>query len=175
MHRLDRGTSGLLVVARSEEAHRRLSGLVRRRELGRVYLALVRGSPRSRSGRIEAAIGRDRDDPTRVSLESDRPREAVTHFDVMRVYERHALLRVRLETGRMHQIRVHLAAIELPIVGDALYGVPEPPLERPFLHAAELRLPPSLQRRAPRAALAAARRTCRRTSTRSAEARLPLR
>jgi 23S rRNA pseudouridine1911/1915/1917 synthase len=138
VHRLDRDTSGLLVVARSEEAHRRLSGLVRRRELERVYLALVRGAPRSRSGRIEAPIGRDRDEPTRVSLDTDSPRPAVTHFELISRHGPDALLRVTLETGRMHQIRVHLAAIELPIVGDAVYGVPEPSLGRQFLHAARL-------------------------------------
>jgi 23S rRNA pseudouridine1911/1915/1917 synthase len=138
VHRLDRDTSGLLVVARSEEAHRRLSALVRRRELERVYLALVRGEPRSRSGRIEAAIGRDRDEPTRISLDTDSPRHAVTHFELLSTHEGHALLQVRLDTGRMHQIRVHLAAIDLPVVGDAVYGVAEPALGRQFLHAARL-------------------------------------
>jgi 23S rRNA pseudouridine1911/1915/1917 synthase len=138
VHRLDRETSGLLVVARSEEAHQRLQRLVRRRELGRGYLALVRGRPRSWSGRIEAPIGRDRSDPTRQSLDSDAPRDAVTHFDVLELLPRHALLAVRLETGRMHQIRVHLAAIDLPVAGDRVYGVPEPGLDRQFLHAARL-------------------------------------
>ena len=79
--------------------------------------------------------------PTRISLDSERPRDAVTHFDVERLLDRHALLRVRLETGRMHQIRVHLAAIGLPVVGDRVYGVPEPLLERQFLHAASLACP----------------------------------
>jgi 23S rRNA pseudouridine1911/1915/1917 synthase len=138
VHRLDRDTSGLMVVARSEEAHERLSALVRARGLERTYLALVRGRPRSRSGRIEAPIGRDRGDPTRISLDTDTPREAVTHFDVEQLLPGHALLRVRLETGRMHQIRVHLEAIDLPVVGDPVYGVPEPALERQFLHAARL-------------------------------------
>jgi 23S rRNA pseudouridine1911/1915/1917 synthase len=138
VHRLDRDTSGLLLVARSEEAHARLADLVRRRGLERTYLALVRGRPASRSGRIEAPIGRDRDDPTRVSLETDAPRDAVTHFEVERLLAGHALLRVRLETGRMHQIRVHLAAIDLPVAGDPVYGVPEPRLGRQFLHAARL-------------------------------------
>jgi 23S rRNA pseudouridine1911/1915/1917 synthase len=138
VHRLDRDTSGLMVVARSEEAHRRLSDLVRAHELERTYLALVRGRPASRSGRIEAPIGRDRDDPVRVSLETDSPRDAVTHFEVERLLPGHALLRVRLETGRMHQIRVHLAAIDLPVVGDAVYGVLDPALARQFLHAARL-------------------------------------
>jgi 23S rRNA pseudouridine1911/1915/1917 synthase len=138
VHRLDRDTSGLLLVARSDEAHARLSDLVRRRGLERTYLALVRGRPASRSGRIEAPIGRDRDDPTRFSLDTDTPRDAVTHFEVERLLAAHALLRVRLETGRTHQIRVHLAAIDLPVVGDPVYGVPEPAVGRQFLHAAAL-------------------------------------
>jgi 23S rRNA pseudouridine1911/1915/1917 synthase len=141
VHRLDRDTSGLMVVARTEEAHRRLSALVRRRALERTYLALVAGRPRSRSGRIEAAVGRDRKDPTRVSLDTDVPRAAVTHFELERLLPGHALLSVRLETGRMHQIRVHLGAIGLPVVGDAVYGVSEPALGRQFLHAARLAFP----------------------------------
>jgi 23S rRNA pseudouridine1911/1915/1917 synthase len=138
VHRLDRDTSGLLVVARSEEAHRRLKRLVQRRDLERTYLALVRGRPRSRAGRIEAPIGRDRRDPTRQSLDSDRPRDAVTHFELVEQLGEYALLRVRLETGRTHQIRVHLAAIGLPVVGDTVYGVPDPALGRQFLHATRL-------------------------------------
>lgn len=141
VHRLDRDTSGLLAVARSDEAHRRLQDLVRERAFERTYLALVRGRPRSRSGRIEAAIGRDRGDPTRVSLETDSPRDAVTNFEVEQAWPELALLRVRLETGRMHQIRVHLAAVELPVVGDAVYGVRDPLLGRQFLHATELAFP----------------------------------
>ena len=139
VHRLDRDTSGLLVVARSEEAHRRLQRLVRRRVLTREYLALVRGRPRSRAGRIEAPIGRDRRDPTRMSLDSAHAREAVTHFELIELLREHALLRVRLETGRTHQIRVHLAAIELPVSGDPVYGiVGDLGLARQFLHAARL-------------------------------------
>jgi 23S rRNA pseudouridine1911/1915/1917 synthase len=138
VHRLDRDTSGLLVVARSEEAYRRLQSLVRRRRVEREYLALVRGHPRSHRGRIEAAIGRDRHDPTRRSLDTASPRPAVTHFVVEELLAEHALLRVRLETGRTHQIRVHLAAIELPVVGDRVYGVPGLGLERQFLHACRL-------------------------------------
>jgi 23S rRNA pseudouridine1911/1915/1917 synthase len=139
VHRLDRDTSGLLVVARSPEAHRRLQQLVQERRLTREYLALVVGSPRSRRGAIEAPIGRDRHDPLRHSLDTDSPREAVTHFEVVELMPRHALLRVTLETGRTHQIRVHLAAIDLPVAGDALYGRPgELGLERQFLHAARL-------------------------------------
>jgi 23S rRNA pseudouridine1911/1915/1917 synthase len=138
VHRLDRDTSGLLVVAKTEEAHRKLQSLVRRHKLEREYLALVRGRPRSRAGRIEAAIGRDRSEPTRRSLDTDTPRDAITHFEVVEQLPEHALLRVRLETGRTHQIRVHLAAIDLPVVGDRVYGVPGLELERQFLHAARL-------------------------------------
>jgi 23S rRNA pseudouridine1911/1915/1917 synthase len=139
VHRLDRDTSGLLVVARSEEAHRRLQELVRRREVERRYLALVRGRPRSRSGRIEAPIGRDRTDRSRHSLDTATPREAVTWFEVVELLAEHALLGVRLETGRTHQIRVHLEAIELPVAGDPVYGVPgDLGLQRQFLHAARL-------------------------------------
>ena len=139
VHRLDRDTSGLMVVARSEEAHRRLQELVRHRGLERHYAALVVGRPRSRSGRIEAPIGRDRRDPMRHSLDTDTPREAVTHFELVEQLPRHALLDVRLETGRTHQIRVHLSAIGLPVAGDPLYGRPrELGLERQFLHAARL-------------------------------------
>ena len=139
VHRLDRDTSGLLVVARSEEAHERLQQLVRERALEREYLALVRGKPRSRTGRIEAPIGRDRRDPTRQSLDSETPREAVTHFELEELLPRHSLLLVRLETGRMHQIRVHLAAINLPVSGDPVYGIPgDVGLERQFLHAVRL-------------------------------------
>jgi 23S rRNA pseudouridine1911/1915/1917 synthase len=141
VHRLDRDTSGLMVVARSEEAYRRLQDLVRRRLLDRRYLALVRGRPRSRSGRIEAAIGRDRHDPIRQSLDTETPREAVTHFEVAELLAAHALLALRLETGRTHQIRVHLAAIDLPVVGDPVYGVPDPALGRQFLHANALEFP----------------------------------
>ena len=139
VHRLDRDTSGLLVVARSPEAHRRLQELVRNRDVTREYLALVAGRPRSWRGTIEAPIGRDRQDPLRHSLDTDVPREAITHFDVEELFPRHALLRVRLETGRTHQIRVHLAAIDLPVAGDPLYGRPgELGLDRQFLHAGRL-------------------------------------
>jgi 23S rRNA pseudouridine1911/1915/1917 synthase len=142
VHRLDRDTSGLLVVARSREAHRRLQELVREREIEREYLALVVGRPRSRAGRIEAPIGRDRRDPTRHSLDTDTPREAITHFELEELLRGHALLRVRLETGRTHQIRVHLEAIGLPVAGDPVYGrAGELGLARQFLHAARLAFP----------------------------------
>jgi 23S rRNA pseudouridine1911/1915/1917 synthase len=139
VHRLDRDTSGLLVVARSQETHASLQEAVRRRQLERRYLALVRGRPASLRGRIEAPIGRDRRAPTRRSLDTDEPRDAVTHFEVRETFAEHALLEVTLETGRTHQIRVHLAAIDLPVAGDAQYGVRgDLGLTRQFLHAYRL-------------------------------------
>jgi 23S rRNA pseudouridine1911/1915/1917 synthase len=131
-----------LVVARSDEAHRRLQQLLRRRKLVREYLALVRGRPRSKRGRIEAPVGRDRHNPTRISLDTDTPRDAVTNFEIVEAMGRHTLMRVVLETGRTHQIRVHLAAIDLPVSGDPTYGVEgDLGLERQFLHAARLAFP----------------------------------
>jgi len=141
VHRLDRDTSGLMVVARTETAYRGLQALVRSRALERGYLALVQGHPQSHRGRIEAPIGRDRADPTRQSLDTDTPRDAVTHFELVELLPEHSLLSVHLETGRTHQIRVHLAAIGLPVAGDPVYGVGGLGLERQFLHAASLAFP----------------------------------
>jgi 23S rRNA pseudouridine1911/1915/1917 synthase len=139
VHRLDRDTSGLLVVARSDAVHRALRSLLSSRRLRREYLALVDGHPSSRSGTIDAPIGRDRRDRTAMSIDTDSPREARTHFEVEEMLPQSALLRVTLETGRTHQIRVHLAAIGLPVSGDPAYGVPGAyGLERQFLHAARL-------------------------------------
>jgi 23S rRNA pseudouridine1911/1915/1917 synthase len=139
VHRLDRDTSGLLVVARSDEAHERLQELIRRRRVERRYLALVQGAPRSRTGRIEAPIGRDRLDKSRHSLDTATPRNAVTHFEVLELLGSRALLELTLETGRTHQIRVHLEAIGLPVSGDPTYGAAgDLGLERQFLHAARL-------------------------------------
>ena len=124
VHRLDRDTSGLLVVARSEEVHRRLRSLLSSRKLQREYLALVDGHPESRTGTIDAPIGRDRRDRLAMSIDTDSPREARTHFEVEELLPEATLLRLVLDTGRTHQIRVHLAAIGLPVCGDPLYGPP---------------------------------------------------
>jgi len=139
VHRLDRDTSGLLVVARSAEAHRRLKGALQAREVTREYAALVEGRPPARTGTIEAPIGRDRRVRTRMSTDTDAPRDAVTHFAVAEALPRTTLLDVRLETGRTHQIRVHLEAIGHPVVGDPEYGTAgRLGLGRQFLHAARL-------------------------------------
>ncbi|MEI7759193.1 MAG: RluA family pseudouridine synthase [Thermoleophilia bacterium] len=139
VHRLDRDTSGLLVVARSSEAYDLLQEMIRKREVERTYAALVRGKPQSASGRIEAPVGRDRRDRTRHSLDTPTPRDAVTWFEVREEMDDHTLLDVKLETGRTHQIRVHLEAIGLPVSGDPVYGVAgDLGLERQFLHARRL-------------------------------------
>lgn len=141
VHRLDRDTSGLLVVAKSEEAHRRLKSALAARRIVREYLALVEGRPPSRSGTIDAPLGRDRRSRTRMSIDSDRPRAARTHFELERALPSTTLLRVRLETGRTHQIRVHFQAIGHPVCGDRQYGAPDRyGLHRQFLHAARLEL-----------------------------------
>jgi 23S rRNA pseudouridine1911/1915/1917 synthase len=139
VHRLDRDTSGLLVVARSEEAHRALRAALQARAITREYLVLVEGRPPARTGTIDAPLGRDRRVRTRMSTDTDVPREAVTHFEIERALPRTTLLRVRLETGRTHQIRAHLQAIGHPVVGDPEYGTPgRLGLERQFLHATRL-------------------------------------
>jgi 23S rRNA pseudouridine1911/1915/1917 synthase len=139
VHRLDRHTSGLLVVARDEAVHRALRDALARREITREYLALVEGRPPARSGTIDAPIGRDRRHRTRVSTDSDEPRPAVTHFALEEALPTTTLLRVRLETGRTHQIRAHLLAIGHPVAGDPEYGTAGLlGLDRQFLHAARL-------------------------------------
>ncbi|MDQ6731433.1 MAG: RluA family pseudouridine synthase [Actinomycetota bacterium] len=139
VHRLDRETSGLLVVAKDEAVHAELKALLAARRLRREYLALVEGHPQARTGTIDAPIGRDRRDRVLVSIDTDAPREARTHFVLERRLAATSLLRVTLETGRTHQIRVHLAAIGHPVCGDPQYGSAGAyGLERQFLHAARL-------------------------------------
>jgi 23S rRNA pseudouridine1911/1915/1917 synthase len=139
VHRLDRDTSGLLVVAKSEQAHRELKALLQARELRREYLALVDGVPPAHSGTIDAPIGRDRADRVLHSIDTSTPREARTHFEAVESFQQSTLLRVVLDTGRTHQIRVHMKAIEHPVTGDRAYGgSARYGLKRQFLHAARL-------------------------------------
>ena len=144
VHRLDRGTSGLLVVARTERAHQLLVEQMRAHQPERVYCALVGGHPEAPSGLIDAPIGRSSRNPQRMTL-TDRGRPARTRYTVERRYAqpaRVALLECQLETGRTHQIRVHLRAIGHPVIGDPTYGPGRADdvfgLSRPFLHARSL-------------------------------------
>ena len=137
VHRLDRETSGLMVVALSEKAHGNLSEAIRTREVTRRYTALVHGIVQPDHGIIDAPISRDSRRPTRQrTWGAGRP--ARTHYEVTAQYADTALLAVTLETGRTHQIRVHMAAIDFPVVGDPVYGRPGFGLKRQFLHASGL-------------------------------------
>jgi 23S rRNA pseudouridine1911/1915/1917 synthase len=140
VHRLDRDTSGLLLVARTEAAYDALRAQMRARAITREYLALVEGRPPAREGTIDAPLGRDRRVRTRISSDTDEGKPAVTHFEIERALPHSTLLRVRLETGRTHQIRAHLLEIGHPVLGDPEYGKPGYGLERQFLHAERLAL-----------------------------------
>lgn len=136
VHRLDRDTSGLLVVALTAEAHLGLSAAIKRHDVTREYLCLVNGTPASPTGTVDAPIGRDPRRPTRMSIDRDG-RFAVTHYRIEDMWGSAPLLRVTLETGRTHQIRVHLSSIGLPVAGDRTYG-PGPHHHRLFLHSTRL-------------------------------------
>lgn len=143
VHRLDKDTSGLLLVAKNDRAHRWLQEQFRNRQVQKTYLALVDGHPPTPQGRIEAPIGRDPAHRQRMSvLPPGKGREAITEYRVRESFRQHALLEVHPLTGRTHQIRVHMAFLGCPLVGDTLYGHRRPSLslQRHFLHAARLTL-----------------------------------
>jgi 23S rRNA pseudouridine1911/1915/1917 synthase len=138
VHRLDKDTSGLMVVARNEEAHRELSNQIRRREAKREYRALVVGALSSRTGTIDAPLGRHRRRRTDMAVRGGG-KEARTHFEALEVLPGDTLVAARLETGRTHQIRAHFAAIGHPVAGDPQYGeAGRHGLTRQFLHSTEL-------------------------------------
>jgi 23S rRNA pseudouridine1911/1915/1917 synthase len=139
VHRLDKDTSGLMVVARNEESHRALARMVKAREVEREYTALVEGHLGSRTGTIDAPLGRHRRRRTRRAVKGAGSRQARTHFEAIEALPTDTLVRARLETGRTHQIRVHFAAIGHPIAGDPEYGSGgRHGLARQFLHASRL-------------------------------------
>ena len=139
VHRLDKDTSGLMVVARDEAAHTELARQIKAREARREYLALVEDALDSRSGTIDAPLGRHRRRRTRMAVRGSGQREARTHFEVIEQLPADTFVRARLETGRTHQIRVHFAAIGHPVAGDPEYGnAGRHGLERQFLHSARL-------------------------------------
>lgn len=158
VHRLDKRTSGLIVVAKNDEAHRKLAGEFAHRRARKTYVALVHGAMKADHGTINAGISRDRVRRVRMTTRRSGGREAVTHYVVRRrivsAFGKFTLLELKIDTGRTHQIRVHLASLGHPVVGDALYGAPREikvpgsqsgsgeclSLGRNFLHAAELEL-----------------------------------
>src|SRR3984957_1854648 len=152
VHRLDKETSGLIVVAKNDEAHRKLAAQFARREVKKTYVALVHGWVKKDAGTINQSISRDPVRRTRMTTRLAGGREAITHYRAVRridsSFGKFTLLEVKIDTGRTHQIRVHLATLGLPVVGDALYGAPRqlrgnsdpPTLRRNFLHAAALQL-----------------------------------
>ncbi len=143
VHRLDKDTSGLILVAKNDAAHRELQRQFKDREIKKTYLALLDGQPPTPVGRIEAAIGRDPRDRKRMAIVPERQgRLAVTEYRVLETFAAHALVEADLLTGRTHQIRLHFAYLKCPVVGDTVYGrrTPSLPLGRQFLHAARLSL-----------------------------------
>jgi 23S rRNA pseudouridine1911/1915/1917 synthase len=142
VHRLDKDTSGLIVLAKNDAAQHSLQEQFQNRETHKTYLALVDGHPSTPEGRIEAPIGRDPRERKRMAVVPRRGRAAVTEYRTLETFEDHALLEVDIHTGRTHQIRVHLAFIGCPVVADTVYGRRKPtlPLARQFLHAARLGL-----------------------------------
>ena len=137
VHRLDRETSGLLIVARTQRAYEQLVEALSTHAVERHYIAVVRGVPSASRGTIDAPIGRSPRSPTRMAVRTGG-RESRTHYEVVEKFADAARLAVDLETGRTHQIRVHLAAIDHPVLGDWVYGRADDRVGRPFLHAAAL-------------------------------------
>jgi 23S rRNA pseudouridine1911/1915/1917 synthase len=152
VHRLDKDTSGLIILAKNDAAQNELQQQFQQREIQKTYIALVDGAPRTPTGRIEAPIGRDPRERKRMAvMRAGKGRQAISEYRMLETFEDHTLMEVDIHTGRTHQIRVHLAFIGCPVAGDTVYGKRKPslPLKRQFLHAARLgvRLPGESQMR----------------------------
>ncbi len=143
VHRLDKNTSGIILLAKNDHTHQLLQAQFRDRTVKKIYLALVDGHPPTSTGRIEAAIGRDTTQRKRMRVTPDhKGRSAISDYQTRKRYKDHSFLEVHPLTGRTHQIRVHMAFLECPIVGDTVYGRRKPslPLKRHFLHAYRLQI-----------------------------------
>ncbi|MFQ5432282.1 MAG: RluA family pseudouridine synthase [Nitrospinota bacterium] len=141
VHRLDKDSSGLIAAAKNDAAHASLSGQLAGRTMGREYLAVVRGTLKEKSGTIDMPIGRHPVYRKKFSVKTDSPRDAVTHYETLETFRAAAYIKVKLHTGRTHQIRVHMSAIGHPIIGDQVYGKHKSALiDRPALHAWRLLL-----------------------------------
>jgi len=138
VHRLDRFTSGVILIARNDTAHRHLAEQFASRQVEKIYVALVHGALKSDAGRITAPITRDPVTRVRMTARLARGRQAITSYQVLKRFKEYTLLEVKIGTGRTHQIRVHLASIGHPVVGDKLYGAPASELGRYFLHARQI-------------------------------------
>ena len=138
VHRLDRFTSGVILVARTDAAHRHLAAQFASREVEKIYLALVHGRAKKDEGRVTTPIARDPVHRTRMTARLANGRQAITSYKVLKRFEGFTFLEVKIGTGRTHQIRVHLASIGHPVAGDKLYGAPASALGRYFLHARQI-------------------------------------
>jgi len=140
VHRIDKDTSGVLVVAKNDKAHVKLSEQLKKHTMNRIYYALVYGEIKNNSGKIDAAIGRHKTDRKKMSVVTKGGKNAVTHFEVIERFNGYTFIKVKLETGRTHQIRVHMAYIGYPLVGDDIYGSKKQKLniKGQLLHAAVL-------------------------------------
>ena len=138
VHRIDKNTSGLLIVAKNDDAHLKLAEQIKAHSFTREYEAVVTGAMKDKSGTVDAPIGRHKTDRKKMCVTQENSRNAVTHYEVLRQYGGYAHLRLRLETGRTHQIRVHMAYIGHPVLGDDVYGKPCKGLEGQCLHARKI-------------------------------------
>ena len=140
VHRLDKDTSGLIIVAKNDKAHTKLTEMFKNKEIKKTYLAIVKGKVSKETGRIETNIGRDEKDRKKLSVSRDEKKGklAITTYKVIDSNERYSLLDVNIETGRTHQIRVHMKHIGYPILGDIVYGRPDNKIMRQMLHAYKL-------------------------------------